>query len=46
MSATPLLEVFDLSVVYGRVEATRGVSLTVNAGEFVSIIGSNGAGKS
>jgi len=46
MSATPLLEVRDLSVVYGRVEATRGVSLTVNAGEFVSIIGSNGAGKS
>lgn len=46
MSATPLLEVRDLSVVYGRVEATRGVSLTVNPGEFVSIIGSNGAGKS
>ncbi len=46
MSAAPLLEVRDLSVVYGRVEATRKVSLTVNAGEFVSIIGSNGAGKS
>ncbi len=46
MIQTPLLEVRDLSVVYGRVEATRSVSLTVNPGEFVSIIGSNGAGKS
>lgn len=46
MSQTPLLEVRDLSVVYGRVEATRRVSLTVHAGEFVAIIGSNGAGKS
>ena len=46
MSAKPLLEVRDLSVVYGRVEATRNVSLTVGQGEFVSIIGSNGAGKS
>lgn len=43
---TPLLEVVDLAVVYGRVEAVRGVSLTVGEGEFVSIIGSNGAGKS
>jgi branched-chain amino acid transport system ATP-binding protein len=46
MSQIPLLEVRDLSVVYGRVEATRRVSLTVHAGEFVAIIGSNGAGKS
>lgn len=46
MSNTPLLRVEDLSVVYGRVEATRGVSLDVFPGEFVSIIGSNGAGKS
>ena len=42
----PLLHVENLSVVYGRVEATRGVSLTVSRGEFVAIIGSNGAGKS
>lgn len=46
MSSIPLLEVHDLSVTYGRVEATRGVSLKVDVGEFVSIIGSNGAGKS
>lgn len=46
MAQTPLLEVRDLSVVYGRVEATRRVSLTVQPGEFVAIIGSNGAGKS
>ena len=46
MKNNPLLEVSDLSVVYGRVEATRSVSLAMYAGEFVSIIGSNGAGKS
>lgn len=46
MSSIPLLEVHDLSVTYGRVEATRSVSLKVDVGEFVSIIGSNGAGKS
>ncbi len=46
MNKEPLLEITDLSVVYGRVEATRNVSLKVYPGEFVSIIGSNGAGKS
>lgn len=46
MTEKPLLSVEDLSVVYGRVEATRSVSLQVFPGEFVSIIGSNGAGKS
>jgi len=46
MPEKPLLSVEDLSVVYGRVEATRSVSLQVFPGEFVSIIGSNGAGKS
>ena len=42
----PLLEVQDINVSYGQVEAVRGVSLSVDAGEFVSIIGNNGAGKS
>lgn len=47
MSAmSALLEVSDLRVSYGRVEAVRGVSVTVAAGEFVAVIGSNGAGKS
>lgn len=46
MNNNPLLEVSSLSVVYGRVEATRSVSLAIYPGEFVSIIGSNGAGKS
>ena len=46
MSDTPVLEVKDLSVAYGRVEAVRKVSLRVMPGEFVSVIGSNGAGKS
>jgi branched-chain amino acid transport system ATP-binding protein len=45
-SVSPILEVKNLSVVYGRVEATRNVTLEVRPGEFVSIIGSNGAGKS
>jgi branched-chain amino acid transport system ATP-binding protein len=42
----PLLEVRDLSVRYGDVEAVRGASFTVAEGEFVSLLGNNGAGKS
>ena len=40
-----LLEVRDLQVSYGKVEAVRGVSLEVAAGTIVSVIGPNGAGK-
>ena len=42
----PLLEVERLSVTYGQVQAVREISLQVLPGEFVSIIGNNGAGKS
>jgi branched-chain amino acid transport system ATP-binding protein len=41
-----MLEVRDLSVRYGAIEALRGVSLDVREGELVALIGSNGAGKS
>jgi branched-chain amino acid transport system ATP-binding protein len=41
-----LLEVEDVHARYGAIEALRGVSLTVEDGEIVTLIGSNGAGKS
>ena len=41
-----LLEVKDLQVAYGSILAVKDVSLTVNEGEIVTLIGSNGAGKS
>ncbi len=42
----PLLEVEDIRTHYGSIEALKGVSLTVDEGEVVTLIGSNGAGKS
>jgi ABC-type branched-subunit amino acid transport system ATPase component len=44
--ANAILEVRDLSVSYGAVNAVRGVSLRVGRGEVVALIGANGAGKS
>ncbi len=41
-----LLEVDSIHTYYGSIEALRGVSLEVGAGEVVTMIGSNGAGKS
>ncbi|WP_207930447.1 ABC transporter ATP-binding protein [Streptomyces hainanensis] len=43
---TPLLELRDLHVYYGAIEALKGVSLTVGEGEVVALLGANGAGKS
>lgn len=42
----PLLEFRRVDVFYGPIQALKGVSLTINAGETVSLIGANGAGKS
>src|SRR5438046_740338 len=42
----PLLEVSEIRAHYGTIEALKGVSLTVEDGEIVTLIGSNGAGKS
>ena len=44
-SSAPVLELRNVDVLYGRVQALRGVSLTVGDGEIVALIGSNGAGK-
>ena len=40
-----MLEVKDLSVYYGVIQAIRGISFEVNQGEIVTLIGANGAGK-
>ena len=42
----PMLEVKDVHVYYGNIHALKGISLTVGEGEIVTLIGSNGAGKS
>jgi len=44
--STPVLELENLEVRHGAVEAVRGLSLTVDRGEIVGLIGPNGAGKS
>ena len=41
-----MLEIKNLEVVYGNIKAIKGISLSVNEGEIVTLIGSNGAGKS
>ncbi|WP_309052390.1 ABC transporter ATP-binding protein [Streptomyces sp.] len=42
---TALLEVEDLRVAYGKIEAVKGISFSVEAGQVVALIGTNGAGK-
>src|SRR5437764_261536 len=41
-----LLEISDVHTFYGNIQALKGISLEVNEGEIVTLIGSNGAGKS
>ena len=44
--AEPLLNVTDLVIHYGAIQALRGISFEVGQGEIITLIGSNGAGKS
>ncbi len=47
MSASaPLLDVANVETFYGSIQALKGISITVNEGEIVTLIGANGAGKS
>ena len=45
IAARPLLQVENVSVFYGKAQALENVSIHVQEGEFVSIVGLNGAGK-
>jgi branched-chain amino acid transport system ATP-binding protein len=45
-AGAPILEVDDVQVFYGAIQALKGVSLEVRAGEIVTLLGANGAGKS
>lgn len=41
-----MLNIEDINVYYGNIQALKGVSLSINEGEIVTLIGANGAGKS
>jgi branched-chain amino acid transport system ATP-binding protein len=41
-----MLELRDVTVSYGRIDALKGINLSIRAGEIVALIGANGAGKS
>ena len=45
-TGTPILQIRDLVVRYGAIQALHGISLTVLPGQIVTLIGANGAGKS
>lgn len=42
----PMLEIHDIHAYYGNIHALKGITLNVDAGEIVTLIGANGAGKS
>ena len=42
----PMLELENIHTYYGNIHALKGISLTVDKGEIVTLIGANGAGKS
>src|SRR6476620_1912558 len=44
--ATPVLQINDIHTYYGAIHALKGISLEVRDGEIVTLLGSNGAGKS
>jgi branched-chain amino acid transport system ATP-binding protein len=44
-NVTPILEIDDIHTYYGSIHALKGISLTVNEGEIVTLLGANGAGK-
>ena len=44
--AKPMLKIDDINVYYGAIHALKGISLEVDEGEIVTLIGANGAGKS
>ena len=41
-----MLKIEDINVYYGNIQALKGVSMEINEGEIVTLIGANGAGKS
>jgi branched-chain amino acid transport system ATP-binding protein len=43
---TPILELSNVNTYYGHIHALKGISVTVNPGEVVTLVGANGAGKS
>src|SRR5947207_7465391 len=41
----PMLEITDLAISYGQIEAVKGISFRVEEGQIIALIGANGAGK-
>jgi len=46
VNTQPILQLDDVHTYYGSIQALKGISITVNEGEIVTLIGANGAGKS